>query len=42
MANADGEFSDEKKSLSLPKMKTTFNLDKECIDELMSSCGTTD
>ena len=35
MAKADGEFSDEEKEFIIAEMKTTFNLDKECIDELI-------
>ncbi len=35
MANADGEFSDDEKELIISEMKNTFNLDKECVNELM-------
>ena len=35
MAKADGEFSDDEKEFIITEMKNTFNLDKECADELM-------
>ena len=35
MAKADGEFSDEEKEFIIAEMKNTFNLDKECVDELI-------
>lgn len=35
MAKADGEFSSDEKELIISEMKNTFNLDKECVDELM-------
>jgi uncharacterized tellurite resistance protein B-like protein len=35
MAKADGEFSGEEKEFIISEMKNTFNLDKECVDELM-------
>ena len=35
MAKADGEFSDDEKELIISEMKNTFNLDKECVNELM-------
>ena len=35
MAKADGEFSEDEKELIISEMKNTFNLDKECVNELM-------
>jgi uncharacterized tellurite resistance protein B-like protein len=35
MATADGEFSDDEKEFIISEMKSTFNLDNECADELM-------
>jgi uncharacterized tellurite resistance protein B-like protein len=35
MAKADGEFSDVERELIISEMQNTFNLDKECVDELM-------
>ena len=35
MAKADGEFSDDEKEFIISEMKNTFNLDKECVNELM-------
>jgi uncharacterized tellurite resistance protein B-like protein len=35
MAKADGEISDDERELIISEMQNTFNLDKECVDELM-------
>jgi len=35
MAKADGEFSDEERELIISEMQSTFDLDKECVNELM-------
>ena len=35
MAKADGDFSDEEREFIISEMKSTFNLDKVCVDELM-------
>ena len=35
MAKADGEFSDEERSFIISEMKNTFNLEDDCIDDLM-------
>ena len=35
MAKADGEFSDVERELIISEMQNTFNLDKECVSELM-------
>lgn len=35
MAKADGEYSDEERGFIVSEMKKTFNLDEECVNELM-------
>lgn len=35
IAKADGDFSDDERKLIISEMQNTFNLDNECIDELM-------
>ena len=35
MAKADGEFSNDERELVISEMQDTFNLDKECVAELM-------
>lgn len=35
MAKADGEYSDEEREFIVSEMKSTFNLDQECVTELM-------
>lgn len=35
MAKADGEISDDERELIISEMQNTFNLDKECVDELI-------
>lgn len=35
MAKADGEYSDEEREFIVSEMKNTFNLDQECVTELM-------
>jgi len=36
MAKADGEFTDEERSFIISEMKNTFNLEDDCIDDLMA------
>lgn len=36
MAKADGEFADEERSFIISEMKNTFNLEDDCIDDLMA------
>jgi uncharacterized tellurite resistance protein B-like protein len=35
MAKADGEISNDERELVISEMQNTFNLDKECVDELI-------
>jgi uncharacterized tellurite resistance protein B-like protein len=35
MAKADGEISNDERELIISEMQNTFNLDKECVGELM-------
>ena len=35
MAKADGEFSYDERELVISEMQKTFNLDKECVAELI-------
>ncbi|MDY0081881.1 MAG: TerB family tellurite resistance protein [Ignavibacteriaceae bacterium] len=36
MAKADGKFSDEERNFIISEMKRTFNLDDDCIKDLMA------
>ncbi len=35
MAKADGEFSEEERKFIVSEMENTFNIDKDCVNELM-------